>query len=233
MVLGMVPAMSLTAFAADAKIVINMVDSEEDGWDGNAALEIYKDGTLVGTAKVNDGEEETHELDYDSNGTYVFKWVKGDFDDECSFTITVDGEVVFSVSDCYDYVDGETVYTLESTCEHEFEEGSYICTKCEKTCGEDFDHEFDSEHKCSICGYECGSETTPHDWSNENGICAICGCGCPNHEYVDGMCHTCGAKAYIIINMTDDNHDGWDGDAALEIYKDGTLVTTAKVNDGE
>ena len=173
----------------EIKIVVNMADDYGDGWNG-AALEIYADGELISSETMPDHEPEwSTSIPYDKNTTYVFKWTKGSYDNECAFTIIVDGEEKFSVDDCRDYRIGETVYTIESQCEHAFDEGGTTCTLCERTCGEQFLHSFEGNSVCAVCGFECGV-TENHDWSNKDGVCVRCSTVC-EHSFVDYVCTIC------------------------------------------
>ena len=173
----------------EIKIVVNMADDYGDGWNG-AALEIYADGELISSETMPDNEPEwSTSIPYDKNTTYVFKWTKGTYDNECAFTIIVDGEEKFSVDDCRDYRIGETVYTIESQCAHTFDEDSTTCTVCERTCGEQFSHSFEGTSVCAACGFECGV-TENHDWSNKDGVCVLCSTVC-EHSFVDYVCTIC------------------------------------------
>lgn len=65
---------------------LSMVDSYGDGWD-NAAIEIYDaNNTLFGSYTVAALTQE--EVIMLPAGTYTFVWVEGDWDSECSFTLT-------------------------------------------------------------------------------------------------------------------------------------------------
>lgn len=71
--------------------------------------------------------------------------------------------------------------------EHFFSEG--VCVYCGLVCEHDFSN---GTGKCSICNLKC-----PHaEGHDENGICPICG-KYAYHDYVDGVCITCGATTNI------------------------------------
>ena len=75
------------------KILVLMADSYGDGWNG-AAIKIYANDTLVGAAKIEDGEgncSDIFEIDYNSAAEYRFVWVEGSYDDECTYKIYVNG----------------------------------------------------------------------------------------------------------------------------------------------
>ncbi|MBQ9843591.1 MAG: hypothetical protein IJO31_05500, partial [Oscillospiraceae bacterium] len=95
------------------KILVDMQDSYGDGWN-DAAIQIYKNGSLEQTVTV-DKTSNTVFLDYDSTATYEFKWIKGGYDYECSFTIYEDGEEKLSVTDASVYENGETIWPQGDT----------------------------------------------------------------------------------------------------------------------
>ncbi len=74
------------------KIIVLMADSYGDGWNG-AAINIYANDTLVGTATI-EGEEDSFvfEMAYDSSVEYRFAWVSGLYDYECIYKIYINGE---------------------------------------------------------------------------------------------------------------------------------------------
>ena len=81
-----------------SKIIVLMADSFGDGWNG-AAINIYENDVLAGTATVIFDEDDTasgyacvFEMPYDSAAEYRFVWVEGSYDDECTYKIYVNGE---------------------------------------------------------------------------------------------------------------------------------------------
>ena len=72
------------------KIVIEMTDTYGDGWNG-ANISVYKNGELIAEATVDGGYDNVLELDYDSEAQYEFFWTSGSYDNECSYTIFIDG----------------------------------------------------------------------------------------------------------------------------------------------
>ena len=102
-----------TTLDSTGKILVDMQDSYGDGWNG-AAIDIYKNGSLEQTVTV-DETSNTVFLDYDSTATYEFKWIKGGYDYECSFTIYEDGEEKLSVTDASVYENGETIWPQGDT----------------------------------------------------------------------------------------------------------------------
>ena len=107
-------------------IVLRMTDADGDSWNG-AAIKVYADGTLLTTATVSSGATDQAFISYNPSKTYTFKWISGSCDNECSFDIIMNDEVVYSGSG-ESYSSGEIFYTLKSTCVHTYEAG--ICTVC-------------------------------------------------------------------------------------------------------
>lgn len=68
-------------------VIIRMYDTFGDGWYGNSAINITKDGIVIGTAKLFSGN-----FDIDTIivpiGTLDFVWVAGVNDNECAFIIS-------------------------------------------------------------------------------------------------------------------------------------------------
>ena len=107
---------------SDNKIVIDMADTCSNSWNG-AKIEIYKNGTKLADATI--AEEYVHlltlDLDYDPDAKYEFKWIQGEYDEECEFTIYVDGESKLTIdsADCYE--DGEIILTIApEVCNHNY-----------------------------------------------------------------------------------------------------------------
>lgn len=112
----------VTAVWGDIKIVINMYDSQKDGWH-EAYIDVLMNGESIGTATLVEGEDgEGGEdgratFDYDSNCTYSFIWHYGPdnfFPDEISFEISIGEEQLFTSEegDCEEYFDGQQIYPL-------------------------------------------------------------------------------------------------------------------------
>ena len=130
------------AFAADVSIVINMTDSYGDGWNGNGLLIKTDSGEEIGIATFNGGKTATHSFMIAEDGSFSLTWQKGDYADECTFEVAVDGNTVFESEKCDNYEDGEVVYIY---CDHEFVNS--VCTKCGNPCLHDTDN-----GECSLCG---------------------------------------------------------------------------------
>ncbi|MBR2413821.1 MAG: leucine-rich repeat domain-containing protein [Clostridia bacterium] len=125
------------ACAAEVNIItITMSDSFGDGWDGNSIIiERLVDGayTEAGTATIEAGASETFTIVLSKDGIFAFSWLEGNYPEECSFTVAVDGETVYECTDGSTLNGGKVFY---STCEHTF----------------------NTDGKCNVCGYECVHE---------------------------------------------------------------------------
>ena len=108
---------SVGAFGAGqgSTITLTMQDSYGDGWNGNK-IEVYTNGTKSGSYTVSDGYSATYSISYDSSNSYEFKWVKGSYPSECSFTIKLDGSVLLSATQtqCSSYADNYSLLTIAS-----------------------------------------------------------------------------------------------------------------------
>ena len=74
--------------SAQCDIVIDMVDSYGDGWNG-ASIKVYDGSTLLGTATVANGSSAATETISAPDMTDIsLVWVAGSYDEECSFKVT-------------------------------------------------------------------------------------------------------------------------------------------------
>ena len=189
-------------------IIINMNDSCGDGWTGNA-IEVYENGTLVGTATIDGGYFADWTGDYDASKKYNLRWVKGEYAGECTFKILLGNEEVLNAThgDCEGYTHGQLLY---GNCEHSYDEGVVTAPTC--------DEQGYTTYTCTGCGYSYHADDVRalgHSFDG-NGICTVCGFD---------------PAKVITIDMTDSFGDGWT-DNAIEIYVDGTLAHTVTIDDG-
>lgn len=112
----------------------------------------------------------------------------------------------------------------EATCT----EASY-CPDCGAYAGVPLGHSYDEGVEriptCTERGGVFFTCATCGDTYAENEIPA------PGHHFESDICTVCGAHAEIVINLSDNYGDGWNGNA-LQIYEDGVLLTTATIEDG-
>ena len=106
---------SVTAIVGDVcPIILDMVDSYGDGWNG-AAIEIYDaNNNLVGSYTIASGSSASEEVMLPV-GTYTLNWVTGSYDSECSFTITDSYSIPLYTSE--GTMAAGTFFTLNHTCE--------------------------------------------------------------------------------------------------------------------
>ena len=190
------------------RVVISMTDSFGDGWNGNA-IEIYEDGVLIDTATLGSSTRNgTWTYDMSTNKAYEFFWKKGNFANECSFTITINDEEVFSATgtNCSAFNDGHVIYPPCTHTDCDAEVTPPTCTKIGYT-----------TYTCKKCGHQYVDDVQyalGHDFGD------------------DSVCDTCGYdKDGYTINMTDSYGDGWNGNA-IEVYEDGVHVGTATLTSG-
>ncbi|MBR3836329.1 MAG: leucine-rich repeat protein [Clostridia bacterium] len=166
------------AFAADVSLVINMTDSYGDGWNGNAIQVGTVSGgefTKIADVTIDEGATATYEAAISDENVYAFRWTKGSYTEECSFSIVIGGETVLEASDCNAYAPDDIIYI---TCNHSFSDS--ICSICELECGVDFAHTMNSDSECTACGFICSHSYTNHYCktckTTENGYYAgVCG----------------------------------------------------------
>lgn len=94
-------------------IMIHLFDSFGDGWYGNSAINIMKDGTLIGTAKLFSGSYDVDTIMVPL-GTLDFVWVAGNNDSECAFIILDKNEIQLYASSGTPVAGSFFVY--ENTC---------------------------------------------------------------------------------------------------------------------
>ncbi len=95
-------------------LTISLSDSYGDGWNG-CAIVVKQDGEQIGTATINTGgRNNTVQFTYDSSKEYTFYWTKGNYPDECSFSIAIDENVVYSAnkSQCEAFSNSQLIYQI-------------------------------------------------------------------------------------------------------------------------
>ncbi len=190
------------------ELTIHMTDAYGDGWNG-AAIEVYEEGELIATATIDNGNSATWTGPYDYKKEYTCHWVKGSYDSECSFELLLGSETVFTATteDCNGFRDGYCFYPV---CEHLYDNGVVTAPTCTE--------EGYTTYTCALCG----------DRYDDELVAAL------GHNYGDdGVCTVCGydPSSMIVINMTDNYGDGWNGNA-IDIYEDGELIATVTVETG-
>ena len=186
---------------AITEIIINMTDSYGDGW-GGCAIEVYANGSLLTAATVSSGASDQLVLAYPIGSTYVFRWKAGSYSDECSFEITLSGQVLICGKG-NGYTDGQAIYTLE-TCVHQYEavvtaptctqDGftTYTCSNC----GKEY-----TDNVVAPLGHNYTAEVTEPTCTQEGSTRLTCQ-RCPmthsavipaiGHSFAEGICSICG-----------------------------------------
>ena len=184
-----------STLSTERTLEVILYDSYGDGWNG-ASLAIKKGDELVAELTIEEGDtskEKTVAIEgYNDWYTYSFVWTEGTFDGECNFEVVIDGESIFVTTndELNDAITGDVVYVLDSRCAHSIPEDSLVCSVCSQTCGKDFSHSFAEDSICTFCKTVCGSESSPHDWSNKDGVCADCKKEC-THSFAYNTCTIC------------------------------------------
>ncbi len=91
-------------------MVINLVDSYGDGWNGNA-INVYINNTLSATATIDDGFNNTYQTSMCTGDTVVLTWVTGSYPGETSFEVLHAGGSVLQDAGSM-YSTGDTILTL-------------------------------------------------------------------------------------------------------------------------
>ena len=80
-------------------VIVEMVDSWGDGWNGNKLSLAFSDGTPTIELTLDDGNEATENIEI-GNGVHVtVSWIRGNYTYECSFSIKYEsGEVICQAS---------------------------------------------------------------------------------------------------------------------------------------
>ena len=80
-------------------VIVEMVDSWGDGWNGNKLSLAFSDGTPTIELTLDDGNEATENIEI-GNGVHVtVSWIRGQYTYECSFAIKYEsGEVICQAS---------------------------------------------------------------------------------------------------------------------------------------
>ena len=212
----MIVATIPVVFAADRTITIEMADQYSDGWNG-AYISINMlnsdgDDVFVDSATVVSGTNtNTFEAVYSDEDIYYLCWHSGRYDNECSFTIKVDGKEVLSVTNARTYFSAaENNIIIYPFCEHEYSDGR--CIACNLVCS----HVAFTDRVCDECGYFCNHE------GQLRSPCKVCGSEfhvCSDKNF-DEVCDGCGTETKIKIITSENNVIYVDGELS-----DGELAT--------
>ena len=188
-----------TVCGASGKIVLNLYGICGSPWN-DSQLQVYENGVLIRTATFSAAGADQMSITYYRNREYIFKWVPGSQFEACSFTITLNDEVLFraSESDCEGFTRGQIVYTISNSCNH-----SYKAVVTAPTCMEDGY----TTYTCA-CGDSYVADVVDalgHRWveatCTQPKRCTRCGTkdgSALGHNYVNGVCTLCGETFFKI-----------------------------------
>ena len=75
-------------------IVFDLYDSYGDGWNGASLIVSFDDGTESQSLTVPSGYSASYTLEIGDDTHVTLTWSSGDYDSECSFTVSYEGELV-------------------------------------------------------------------------------------------------------------------------------------------
>ena len=108
------PATSISAHTTcsggGCDLVIDMLDSYGDGWNGNA-INVYVNGVLTASATITSGSSDTYTYGMCSTDSISLYWEEGNYAYETSFDISVGGVVLVS-DDGDSYDDGDLIISF-------------------------------------------------------------------------------------------------------------------------
>ena len=106
-------ATSLCNAADQCEYVFTCEDSYGDGWNDGAVL-VQQNGITVATVTMNDGANYTAHVMLCDNVSSSLVWTDGDFDDECSFTVTDPaGTIIYTSS----VLSSGSLFTFTTDCD--------------------------------------------------------------------------------------------------------------------
>ena len=222
-------------------LVINMVDSYGDGWNGNAIVG-YSGGAEVFNATITSGSTNTLTYNMCSNETVVMLWVTGSYPSEASFTITAGGDDIAMGTGSYFSTDDTVGVAI----------GCPSCIRpttisATATSDSDIDVTLTGDPTASYRIYWTAGTTT--DSATITGLthtitgltasttytiaaATICDDGSLSNTISTTERTQClGGGCYVEIEMEDSYGDGWNGNA-IDVYVNNALVTSATIDDG-
>ncbi len=226
---------------ATCNITFNMEDSYGDGWNGNY-LQVYQAGVMVGQGTISSGSTDTATIEVCSSAPIELRFVKGNFAYEMLGTVTDgSGAVIFTIENMGSYLTGDVLATVDTPCPDcimplEVTVINNLTTASEATINwraqedqnawfvildtneiisvTDTSYTFtDLEARTTYTAYvatDCGGDTSAFASVTFTTDCAT------------GSCE-------IIVEMTDEYGDGWNG-AAINFYQDSALIGSAALS---
>ena len=107
---------SVTAIGDVCMLYFNLADSFGDGWN-NASLTVsFSDGTASQVLTVSSGYSDSYALEV-GNGVHVtLTWTKGRYDNECSFTVSYEGDLIIYEMATYTNPSAGVLYEFDCNC---------------------------------------------------------------------------------------------------------------------
>ena len=107
---------SVTAIGDVCMLYFNLADSFGDGWN-NASLTVsFSDGTASQVLTVSSGYSDSYALEV-GNGVHVtLTWTKGRYDNECSFTVSYEGDLIIYEMATYANPSAGVLYEFDCNC---------------------------------------------------------------------------------------------------------------------
>lgn len=203
---GAISVKAAEVFENPVEFLIKMTDSYGDSWSG-CGIGVYEGETLVTVATVSEGSAAEVTVPYIPGIIYSFRWVEGDYSNECFFEIWINNEAIADGVGSK-YFHDEIICVLEKLCNHE-----YVTEITPPTC---FDPGF-TRKICVLCEKE-------HIYDE---------CPATGHSYDDGICVACGYRiaddcTYEILSEGTCSITGYNGtETMLDLPSviDGYLVT--------
>ena len=98
------------AITESQRIIFEFNDEYGDGWTGNALKLSFSNGTPDKIITMESGNSETETISVATGVTITVSFMKGDYQEECSFTIKYDDETVI----CDEYSNEESLEDVEN-----------------------------------------------------------------------------------------------------------------------
>lgn len=80
----------------DVEITFEMFDSWGDGWNDGAAIQVIVDGTDTEQITLADGSSGSQTISVPAGSHVTLTWIAGTYDNENSFTVSMNGEVIYT-----------------------------------------------------------------------------------------------------------------------------------------
>ena len=98
-------------------LYFNLADSYGDGWNGSTLTVSFDDGTPSQTLTITSGNSSaSYEMEV-GNGVHVtLTWTKGYYDNECSFIVSYEGDLIIYEMTTYSYPSAGVLFEFDCNC---------------------------------------------------------------------------------------------------------------------